>query len=72
MFISCQLLNQCNTLTYSGVVWSKKGERTCRKVEHKVTYLARARNTDTRPGVRREPGISGRKLSVGATLDIGR
>ena len=26
----------------------------------------------THPGVRREPGISGRKLSVGATLDIGR
>ena len=26
----------------------------------------------TRPGVHREPGIFGRKLSVGATLDIGR
>ena len=29
-------------------------------------------SASTRPGVRREPGIFGRKLSVGATLDIGR
>ena len=33
---------------------------------YNMPYLA------TRPGVRREPGIFGRKLSVGATLDIGR